>query len=82
MIYDKDLRLLRRITIGINLINVALASYNATRHLWLSAACSAVWAFSGFWQLALFKIQQQWRESLRITHAGLRAIEERVRSGQ
>jgi hypothetical protein len=79
MTYDKDLRTLRRITIGFNLVNAALAGFNVGAHHWLSAATGATWALTGFWYLLLVKIQQQWRESLKITFAGLRAIEERKR---
>jgi hypothetical protein len=79
MIYDNDLRTLRRITIGLNLMNAAAMGFNVSRHHWLFALTCAVWALCGFWQLTLVKVQQQWRDNLKITFAGLRAIEERAK---
>lgn len=76
MTYDKDLKIRRRICIGLWWLNCTLGALNALTHHWVIAATCVAWAATSHWDTHLVRAQQCFRDHVRVAQAGLRAIDE------
>jgi hypothetical protein len=74
MKYDRDLRFIRWLFIGLALSLVANAAFSVRTRTWSAVLSSLLWTVCCLSMVASCKSQQRTRDEVRIAQAGIRAL--------
>ena len=67
MVYDDDLRRMRRVNWALQVINLGAAASCALAHDWIATVACLIWSYNLYFWRGMMRAQQRTRDQARLT---------------